>query len=133
MFGMQLHPISPLEPILSFTASTFGTNISIHNFFHFLLLPIEVYEKPQQKVLLFNSIFSFVLILQRIKNKTKQKTTTPTPKFDMQKNPNQVLKRPEVSEKLKSVFQEGSLSQYNTPFPFFFKVANCVENKKQES
>lgn len=46
----------------------------------------------------------------------------------MQKNPNHVLKRTEVSEKYESFFQGGSLSQYNTPFPFFFKLVNSVDS-----
>lgn len=44
----------------------------------------------------------------------------------MQKNSNHVLKTIEVSEKLDSVFQGGNLSQFDTPFPFFFKLVNCV-------
>lgn len=73
-------------------------------------------------------IYSFVLILQRIKKPQRIYLTPILAKFNVQKSPKHVPKT-EVSEKLESVLQGGSLIQYSAPF--FFKPVNCVENKPQ--
>lgn len=73
-------PLSPLEPIFSFTANTSGTNISIHNFCHFLLLYTKAYETSQQTTHLFYSIYSFVLILSKnLKNFKELTYSTQSP------------------------------------------------------
>lgn len=121
-------PLSPPEPIFTFTTNNSETNISIHSFCHFLLLSTKAYETSQKTTHLFHFIYSFVLILQRIKNPKEltYSTISPTPaKSDVQKNPKHILKTTEVSEKLESVLQRGNLTQYNTPF--FFKLVNCGE------
>lgn len=60
-------PLSPTEPVFPFTTNTSGTNISIHSFCHFLLLSTKAYETSQKTTNLFYLIYSFILMLQRIK------------------------------------------------------------------
>jgi len=104
VLGTQPYLISPLEANFSFTVSSSRTNISIYNFFHFLLLSTKVYETPQKKVHLFH----LFICLNLSKAQKKKSTCRKTPRT--QNNT--------VSEKLECALQGGRLSQHSLSLLF---------------